>query len=163
MRQKIVFFLSVCLLASATSFAQQKKPVAKPKPRTTAGKPKPKPTTKPAPAPAEPLICYPMKEVKDYYRISLVDEQFKNDFEEIFELSRFDYAGYSLKAIIENRVRTNLGNAAVNSLDMFAAAAYLEISFNKTEYKKQVLDEICKLFADPNAFEKYLYVLKPKK
>ncbi len=163
MRQRIAFLLSVCLLASATTFAQTKKPAAKPKTKATTSKPKPKAATKPAPAPVEELICYPMKEVRDYYKISLADEQFKSDFDEIFELSRYDYSGYSLKTVIENRIRTKLGNAAANTLDMFASNSYLEIGFMKADYKKQILDEICNLFADHNAFEKYLYELKPKK
>jgi hypothetical protein len=165
MRQRIVFILSVCLLASATSFAQTKKPVAKPKPKTTTAKPKAKakPVTKPAPAPVEELICYPMKEVKDYYKISLADEKFRDDFYEIFELSRYDYSGYSLKTIVENRIRTKLSVAAANTLDLFASPSSLEINFMKPDYKKQILDEICVLFSDDAAFEKYINELKPKK
>lgn len=163
MRQRIAFLLSVCLLASATTFAQTKKPAAKPKPKTSTAKPKPKTVTKPAPAPVEELICYPMKEVKDYYKISLADEQFKDDFYEIFELSRYDYSGYSLKTIVENRIRTKLGAAAANTLDLFAGTSYLEINFMKPDHKKQILDEICMLFSDDAAFEKYINELKPKK
>lgn len=163
MRQRIAFLLSVCLLASATTFAQTKKPVAKPKPKTTTAKPKAKPAAKQAPAPVEELICYPMKEVKDYYKISLADEKFKDDFYEIFELSRYDYSGYSLKTIIENRIRGKLGVPVANTLDMFASSSNLEINFMKADYKKQILDEICALFADDAAFEKYINELKPKK
>jgi len=159
MRNKIALFLSICLLAAGTSIAQQKKPAAKPKPKTTT---KPK-TAKPpivSPAVAKIPACYPLKEVKDYYKIDIKDAKFKDDFEEIFELSPYDYSGYSLKTIIENTIRTNLGESAANTLDLFAGGNYLEIGFMKGDYKKQILDEICALFADHKAFEKYINQLK---
>lgn len=162
MRKKIVLLFSFFLLVAGTSIAQTKKPTPKAKPKT-AVKGKAKPAAKaPVPAPP-PQICYPMKEVKDFYRISLRDKQFYSDFDEIFELSRYDYSGYSLKTIIENRIRTKLGNEAANNLDMFATASYLDIDFMKADGEKAILDEICTLFADHIAFEKYLYELKPKK
>ncbi len=162
MRQKIVLLFSFCLLVAGTAVAQTKKPAPKAKPKT-AVKAKPKPVAKAPVTPPPPQICYPMKEVKDYYRISLRDEQFNSDFEEIFELSRYDYSGYSLKTIIENRIRTKLGNEAANNLDLFATSSILEINFMRADGKKAILDEICNLFADHNAFEKYLYELKPKR
>ncbi len=162
MRQKLVLLFSFFLLVAGTAVAQTKKPTPKAKPKT-AVKAKPKPVAKAPIPPPPPPICYPMKEVKDYYKISLGDEQFKDDFYEIFELSRYDYSGYSLKTIVENRIRTKLGVPAANTLDLFASPSVLEINFTKADHKKQILDEICNLFADHNAFEKYLEELKPKK
>ncbi|MBL7717864.1 MAG: hypothetical protein JNL72_03435 [Flavipsychrobacter sp.] len=162
MFRKIAFVLSVCLAIAGASAAQTKKPAAKPKPKTSAAKPKVVKPASPASSAAEPTTCYPLKKIKDYYKIDIRDEQFKNDFDEIFELSPYDYSGYSVKTILENRVRTKLGVDAANSLDLFAGASYVEISFLKQEYKKQIMDEICGLFADHAAFEKYIKSLKKK-
>lgn len=159
MRNKIALFLCTCLLAAGTSIAQQKKPAAKPKPRTTTKSKTAKPAVT-SPAVAKIPACYPLKEVKDYYKIDIKDPKFKDDFEEIFELSPYDYSGYSLKTIIENTIRMRLGDAAANNLDLFAGATYLEISFMKGESKKLILEEICTLFADHNAFEKHINTLK---
>ena len=157
MRNKITFLLSFCILMAAPAFAQQKT-TARPK---TKAKPKTKTVAKtPAPAPVKEVACYPLREVRDYYKIDLKDKKFKSDYEEIFELSRYMYTGYSLKSIIENTVRKKAGESVANSLDLFAGASYLEIGVSKPEYKKQVMDIVCELFADADAFEKYIETLK---
>jgi hypothetical protein len=56
-----------------------------------------------------------------------------------------------------------LGDAAANSLDLFAGANYVEVGFMKPDYKKQIIAQICELFADPDKFEKYINTLKKKK
>lgn len=161
MYRKSIIALTACLLITTAGFAQQKKPVSKPKP-----KPKPtavkKPVTPPAATTVKETVCYPLKEVKDYYKIDLRDKQFKSDFEEIFELSPYDYSGYAMKSILENTIRTRLGDAQANTLDLFAGSSYVEISFTNSTYRKQIIDEICNLFADHNAFEKYINSLKKK-
>jgi hypothetical protein len=161
MRQKSIFILSAILLVAGTAFAQQKKAPVKPKP-----KPKTTTTKKPASAPVtEPVetACFPLALTKEGYKINIKEKNFKAEFEEIFELSPYDYSGYALKSIMEKTIRTQLGDAAANSLDMFAGANYVEIAFMKADYKKQIIARICELFADPDQFEKYINSLKKKK
>ena len=158
MRRKSIFILTACLLVAGTCFAQTKKPTKKPKPKPKTSTVK-KTTPPPAAEDSEP-VCYPLKELKDYYKIDLKDSKFKSDFDEIFELSPYDYSGYSIKSIIENTIRMRQGNEAANSLDIFAGGNYAEISFNSGTHKKAIIDEICKLFADPDEFEKYINKLK---
>jgi hypothetical protein len=154
--RRTIFILSFVLLTAGTASAQQKK--------TTKPKSKSKTTNvkKASAPPAEEKdpVCYPLKEIKDYYKIDIRDKQFKTDFEEIFELSPYDYSGYSLKTIIENTIRGKLGESAANTLDMFAGSGYVEIGFTNNSYRSQIVSELCGLFADHEEFEKYLKKLK---
>jgi hypothetical protein len=144
-----MILMAACLLLSSATFAQKK--------TGSKAKPKAKKTVAAAPAaPAKVPVCFPLKEVKDMYRLDMKNEKFKDEYREAFEAAKYSYTGYSIKSIIERRVRKQAGDNAANALDLFADNTSLEITITRPEMKKEILDIICNTFTDADAFEKEL-------